>query len=323
MNIKVSIVIPVYKVEDYIEKCIYSVIGQTYSGSLECLLIDDCSPDKSIEIVKSIISNYKGKIEFRIITHDNNRGLSAARNTGIKKATGDYVYFLDSDDYIIPECIELMVGMILKYPTVEMVQSGANSNDSFLGIENKNIESDYSENKEWIKKTMLKRFIVPITSWNKLINRRFLINNNLFFKEGIIHEDELFNFYLAKHLSKIAFCKKNTYVYIKREGSIMSSNKNKSEESWLIIYNEFINNIDAFCKQEQVNSIYTQMLFKFLYQQRKDKETYKKLYLSLSKECSVIGKIIIYLTLYTPYTIIKRKPAYNFFSKTLSKCLLV
>ena len=102
----ITIVIPVYNVESYISDCLQSVMRQTYKGPLECILVDDCGTDKSIEIAQNMIAEYNGPIEFKVLHHEHNRGVSAARNTGIDAAKGDYVCFLDSDDWISDDCIE-------------------------------------------------------------------------------------------------------------------------------------------------------------------------------------------------------------------------
>ena len=96
-QVLVSIIIPVYKVENWIEGCLLSVCNQTYEN-IECIIVNDATPDKSMDIVESILKNYTGSIRFKIITHELNRGLSAARNFCVKAATGDYLIFLDSDD---------------------------------------------------------------------------------------------------------------------------------------------------------------------------------------------------------------------------------
>ena len=114
-NLKVTIVIPVYQVEDYIESCLISVANQTYSGEIECVVVDDCGADSSWQIVENFISEYNGKIDFKLIRHTENKGLSAARNTGIDHASGEYIYFLDSDDEITPECIERLVKPLENY----------------------------------------------------------------------------------------------------------------------------------------------------------------------------------------------------------------
>lgn len=94
--LKISVVIPVYNVEKYIRRCLESIIGQENSSyTIECLIIDDASPDNSMTIVKEIVTNYHGSaITFRIIRHEVNKGLSEARNAGIKVSTGDFIFLL-------------------------------------------------------------------------------------------------------------------------------------------------------------------------------------------------------------------------------------
>lgn len=104
----------------YIERCVNSVINQTYSP-IECLLVDDATPDDSISKCERLIADYKGSTRFVILHHDRNRGLSASRNTGLDAATGDYVFYLDSDDELKPDCIEKMVRPIKSNPAIEMV----------------------------------------------------------------------------------------------------------------------------------------------------------------------------------------------------------
>ena len=79
----ISIIIPIYNVEPYIASCLHSVMAQTYTGSIECILVDDCGQDDSIGVAKKVIANYQGPIRFHILHHEHNRGLSAARNTGM------------------------------------------------------------------------------------------------------------------------------------------------------------------------------------------------------------------------------------------------
>ena len=111
---KVSIIIPVYNVELYIAECLQSVMNQTYQGQLECIVVDDCGTDRSMEIVARMIAGYDGPIEFRVLHHEKNMGLSCARNTGIDAVTGDYVFFLDSDDWISYDCIDYLVSLVNK-----------------------------------------------------------------------------------------------------------------------------------------------------------------------------------------------------------------
>ena len=105
--IKVSIIVPVYNVEKYINRCFESIINQRYTN-IECIFVDDCSPDNCFEILNQRIAEYSGEIEFRIIRHIQNKGLSEARNSGTYQSSGEYVYYLDSDDEITQDCIQIL-----------------------------------------------------------------------------------------------------------------------------------------------------------------------------------------------------------------------
>lgn len=258
MNIDVSIIIPIYNVQDYLTECLDSVALQTYQGSMECLLVDDCGTDDSIVIANNYIKNYNGSIHFRILHHTHNRGLSAARNTGVAEAKGTYIYFLDSDDAITHECIEKMMDLVKSYPHIELVQAGfldINGKDIY-NIRNKNLP-DYCEDPKWIKNNLLLSNLLPGSSWNKLIKRQFLIDNNITQVEGIIYEDAPYSFYLAQKLKNIGFCKYNTYLYrIQRTGSITDTAKEeRSLQSRLIILNYCLDLVDNRYKDVQLRSI--------------------------------------------------------------------
>lgn len=116
----ISIIIPVYNVSSYIERCLQSVMRQSYI-EIECLLVDDASPDDSIEKCERLIAAYTGPIRFSVLHHEHNRGLSAARNTGTESATGDYILYLDSDDALTDDCIETLVAPVRCDASIEMV----------------------------------------------------------------------------------------------------------------------------------------------------------------------------------------------------------
>lgn len=244
----------------YIERCIDSVINQTYKN-IECIFIDDCSPDNSIDIINKRLSSYTGNIDFKIIHHTNNKGLSGARNSGIKESTGEYLYFLDSDDEITHNCIEILTNNSKKFSNTDIVQGSANIIDKDTTYNYYLIKDDfpdYSDNHLWIKKIILETTTIPVTSWNKLINKTFLINNNLWFKEGIIHEDIHWFFFVAKHITTISFCKTITYLHYINEGSIITSDKMKSITCRNVIVDELIKNIDCELAKNQ-----RQMIYKF------------------------------------------------------------
>ena len=107
----VSVIIPVYNVSPYVEECLKSVMDQTYKR-LEVIIVDDCGTDDSMEKVERMLQDYAGEISFSILHHDRNRGLSAARNTGIDACHGDFISFIDSDDYVMPTLYETLVRAI-------------------------------------------------------------------------------------------------------------------------------------------------------------------------------------------------------------------
>jgi len=249
----VSVIIPVYNVSMYIGRCLDSVIHQRITD-FECIIIDDCSDDDSMEQVTHRLSTYEGSVRFRIIPHTQNRGLSAARNTGIQASAGDYVFFLDGDDEMTDDCLEVLTGIAESYPDVDIVQGSSivyrpRRSDNIYQLNNK--LPAFSADKTWLAKSMLERQIIPVTSWNKLINRDFLLKNGLFFREGIIHEDEHWTFFAARHIRSMAFCTKVTYKHYIREDSIMTSSADRSIFCWFSIIDDFINNLDNKLLQTQ------------------------------------------------------------------------
>ena len=217
---KISIIVPVYNVEQYIKECFDSIAAQTYKGEIECIFVDDCGQDDSVAVLEKLIAEYNGPIQFCIVHHEHNKGLSGARNTGIRKASGDYLYFLDSDDSITSDCIEKLTALAEKYPGVEIVQGSAKSNSDWLMLK-WNLTPEYSESFKWIRTTMLKRYVLPMTAWNKLVRRDFVLEHELYFAEGMIHEDEVWNFMLSKYVHRIAFCFDATYNYRVNDEGIM------------------------------------------------------------------------------------------------------
>ena len=243
-NPLVSIIVPMYNVEKYIERCIESVKAQTYA-QWECICVDDCTPDKSVEILEHLI---EGDKRFSILHHDKNRGLSAARNTGTKVAQGDYVYYLDSDDELTPICIESLVRLAEKYPKAEIIQGSTHSipdeKDDWRDINNKTDYPEYTDDKDWIMRHFyaLDNFI-PVNAWNKLIKKEWIdaAGDKLLFVEGIIHEDERWLFDVVECISAIAFSRMITYLHYQTEGSIMTSKAKsnyKSVSSMIIILND-------------------------------------------------------------------------------------
>ena len=149
----VSIIIPIFNVEQYIERCINSVINQTYR-QLEVILVDDCSPDNSMNLARQLVekSTNKEGLIFKFIKREENGGLSAARNTGVDIATGEYVYFLDSDDELPANAIELLVHQVKLHPDVEIVMGRMKSlptDNPYYNIDRYK-DTPYIENNLWM-----------------------------------------------------------------------------------------------------------------------------------------------------------------------------
>lgn len=257
---KVSIIIPVYNVEPYIIRCLSSVANQSFLDKMECILVDDCGNDKSVCIAEDFIRQYHGKIHFELIHRDKNGGLSAARNTGINNAHGDYIFFLDSDDELPSYAIDKLYSLIIKYPNVEMAQGSFKqvplmeegltfAEDAFPGL----IEGNHK-----IMEYMLNS--LPSTCTNRLIKKDLIINHKLYFTENLLHEDELYSYMLSKYLNKIAVSAEQTYIYYtKREGSITTiPDKTKSYISILKIASICLRNMEQ--ENSKTESAYIDLL---------------------------------------------------------------
>ncbi len=215
---KVTIIIPVYNVAAYIKESLLSAFNQTYDN-IEYLIIDDCGTDNSIAIAEDIIKSHRRKDKIKIIRHDCNKGLSAARNTGLENASGDYVYFMDSDDEITSDCIEKLCNVAIKknfdivFGNIQLV--GADSTH-IKDLREKTVAGNA------ILKDFLKRKY-NIAAVNKLYKKSFLDSNNTRFVEGILHEDILFSFQCCKYADIIHIMPDYTYLYKVRNNSISQS----------------------------------------------------------------------------------------------------
>lgn len=231
-KITISIIIPVYKVSAYIERCLKSVIKQTYNH-FECILVDDASPDDSIAKCEQMIADYDGPISFRILHHEQNRGLSAARNTGTDAATGDYILYIDSDDIISNDCVEKLMAPILKDDSIEIVFGGwmkfSEEKPLTLPFNFKNKKEVFSSQED-VRNTFFDKGHFINAAWNKLIRKSFLTQYNLRFKDGQLYEDALWTFFVLKHLSHLCSIPDVTYFYCQRTNSI-SSGTSKEEEA--------------------------------------------------------------------------------------------
>ena len=219
----VSIIIPIYKVEPYIERCIQSVLRQTYRD-LEVILVDDCTPDRSMEMAKACIEQSPLSKDLQIVylRHEQNGGLSVARNTGMEAATGEYVMFIDSDDHITDDCVETLVKPLENYP-YDMVAADyeLHQNGLCYALPPLNIQGEVMGT-ENIAENLLKDNLYCMV-WNKLYKTTYIRDNKIRFQERLPNEDELWTALIACTAKSMYAVQKKTYHYELREGSLMTS----------------------------------------------------------------------------------------------------
>ena len=207
---KVSVIVPVYNVEKYIKKCLDSLVNQTLNG-VEIIVVNDGSPDNSQKIIDEYTKKYKNVKSYI----KENGGLSDARNYGIKKATGEYISFVDSDDYIRNDMLEIMYNYAIKEDLNVVVCDSINvyDNGSEILIKSNN---NYSDND-------VRNYIIsPPMACTRLFKKT--IFDKIQFKKNIYYEDLEMTPKVVNITDKIGFVSEGLYYYVQRDGSIMKQN---------------------------------------------------------------------------------------------------
>lgn len=223
MDYHISIIIPVYKVEEYIERCILSVMNQKCEDiRIECILVDDYSPDRSMERAEKLIDHYTGDVSFMIVRHEHNMGQSSARNTGMKHATGKYLFFLDSDDIIDDLCIQNLWDVVKQYPNVQMVTGNYfDKRTGGKGINESRLPKGIMNNYQLLEMYFLS--YIPVMVWNSLILREVVVKSNILFREGLLQEDMLWASQLFSNIDSFVFVPEVTLYYEYNHNSTMSA----------------------------------------------------------------------------------------------------
>lgn len=218
MSDKISVVIPVYKVEPYLDQCVQSVVDQTYTD-LEIILVDDGSPDNCPAMCDAWAER-----DSRIkVIHKQNGGLSDARNAGLEIATGSYISFVDSDDWVSPDMFELLVG-ILEQADAQIAECGTVS--VYPETERQPCERPEGSTpafatygtEEAMRHLLAEDVFSPMV-WNKLYRRECI--SNLRFEVGKLHEDVFFTHQAFGNCARIAKVETACYFYLQRHDSIM------------------------------------------------------------------------------------------------------
>lgn len=179
---KVSVCVPIYGVEKYIEQCAVSLFEQTYKD-IEYIFVNDCTPDKSIEVLKSVIERYpERRGQVNIVTHEHNKGLGGARRTALLNATGDYIMHVDSDDYVAKNAVELLVN--------KAQESHADIVDcAFAEVANGKLVSSkqpYHGKTDIYNGIILSRLgLITNQIWGRLIKRTLYTENNIINEDGV------------------------------------------------------------------------------------------------------------------------------------------
>ena len=259
----VSVIVPVYNVETYIEECLDSIVKQTYPY-LEIIVVDDGSTDSSNQLVRKYLED-----ERILFIEQENKGLSGARNRGLKKATGKYLLFVDSDDYIDLTMLENLVPLMEESQADLVRFNGA----AFVDGMEKTADQDYYDFSHRLKEKKIykedsfransRTFVSPVYLY--LMKRSILTEYDLWFREDIIHEDELFTPQVFLSIQSMVYVNAFYYYRRYRENSIMTIQNpvqhQRSFTSYLKIFKELelLYQSDTYNK-EQKKLIKRQML---------------------------------------------------------------
>ena len=251
-DIKVSIIVPVYNNEKYVKKCITSLLSQT-EIDIEIIIIDDGSTDDSFKVCEEL-----SKIDNRIVLiHQENAGVSSARNKGIQVAKGDYIGFVDSDDWIDKEMYSMLYykainesADIVMCDAEIIYMDGRRKEDTFYTINDMD-----SLSKELAPNTLVE---IAGAVWRAIYRKKLIIENNVLFQENIkFSEDRIFNLQCISKMNKLLYIKKGFYKRLVHDSSAVHSFHEDYFERVLISYNEIKDTIkDDWGNDENIKSVY-------------------------------------------------------------------
>ena len=277
---KLTVVIPIYNVQKYLGRCINSLLNTEGIGDVEIILVDDGSYDGSTEIENEYINRYSNIF----LVKQDNAGPSAARNVGLEKASGDYVFFCDSDDMVVPALFSRVIDT-LESTDADIVLWDAVLIDEDDSLLNSKYSNDYvhvglSDNdglisgRQLFDKTLSYNRNFPATVWLGAYKKKYLIENALFFENGLIHEDELWAFKVLFNAQSIRYIKDSVYQYRVRKGSLtnpLDNDRSLSADSLVQVYSELYSYFESQQPHDllikKVESVLTQrylhMIFKY------------------------------------------------------------
>ena len=284
---KISVIIPMYKVEKYLKKCIESVLKQTYTN-LEIILVDDGSPDNCGEICEE----YKKKDSRIKVIHKENGGLSDARNKGIDVATGKYVTFIDSDDFIEKNYVEFLYNLIRKYNADISIGSHKIIYNNI--IIDKSTYKEFSENSEKILEKILYDDGVDLSAWGKLYKIKLF--DGIRFPKGRLYEDSATTYKLIHLANVIAVSSRPIYNYVMRNNSISQGDFNLKKMELITSTNEMTDfikkeypNLEMACNRRMMWA-YLRTLSQLAKSKKRNKEVEKQLLYYIKKNRNKVLK---------------------------------
>ena len=208
--IKISVITPIYGVEKFIGRCVESLMQQTIDG-VEYIFVNDATPDKSMDVLRSVVERYPAKAsQVKIVEHEHNKGLPAARNSGMAVATGEYLFHCDSDDYVEPDMLETLYSKALE-AGADIVWS-----DWYLTFEKNErymVQPSYDTPMEALKAML--GGAMKYNVWNKLVKRSLYVDNGIEFPAGYGMGEDMTMMFLFAHARKVAYVPKAFYHYVK------------------------------------------------------------------------------------------------------------
>lgn len=257
----VSCLIPIFKTERYIERCARSLFSQTYSN-LEFIFVDDCSPDKSIDVLESVLNDYPvRRAQVKIIHHSSNKGLASARNTLLNNAEGQFICHVDSDDWLEPQAVELLVEQQIK--TSADIVSGNAYMHTDKGIE-RLCEPSYHDKQEMVLRQF--QYSLDHVVWRRLIRRSLYTDNHIRCLDGFDMTEDKYQMALLSYYAA-SFSRIDSYIYNyerRNESSIMSQYVKKetilrkqyeSLGNWMGIYRFFYDKESVFHNESAKQTI--------------------------------------------------------------------
>lgn len=248
---KYSIIIPVYNVENFLKECIDSVLKQKYRD-FEIILVDDGSTDNS----GKMCDTYSDYFNFIKVVHKENGGAASARNVGVKMAEGDYIIFLDSDDYWMNDSCLLLINESIKQTRCDILVWNSCKYYQNINKFDKRLKQTKSVKLIDPNKDILNCYEFKACPWDKAINRNVYEEKNYSFQEGVLSEDVEWTFDLLKDINSVAFLDYQINIYRQRAGSVTKTQRERNAKDMIAHVETLLKQVETIEKETLKNNCY-------------------------------------------------------------------